>query len=198
MLPRACRSAASFAESADISPMDIEALKYPIGKPNIPKAVDQQQLNAWIDAIEALPQKLTALVEPLSEEQLATPYRPGGWTVRQTVNHLGDSHLNSYVRFKWALTEDQPTIKAYDQDAWSDLFDTREGDMTLALNFLTALHARWVYLLRGLTEEQWNRRFKHPESGRTFGLRKNVGLYVWHGEHHYRHIADLARREGWE
>lgn len=176
---------------------ELKALRYPIGKYNPLVEVTDELLQEWIVSIENLPNKLSALVKDFSDEQLATPYRPGGWTVRQTLHHIGDSHANSYIRFKWTLTEDTPLIKAYEEAAWADLFDTKEAPINLALDFIEALHAKWVYLLKGLSEEQLNLRFVHPDSGKNISLRKTIGMYAWHSDHHYAHIEHLAKRESW-
>ncbi len=174
---------------------DLQVLKYPIGEFEPPAEVTGGQVEAWIREIERLPAELRALVEPLSPEQLDTPYRPGGWTVRQVVHHLADSHLNSLVRFKWALTEDRPTIKAYWEDRWAELADYAEP-IEVSLDLLDALHRRWVALLRSLGPEQLAREFVHPESG-PVELAVNVGIYAWHGRHHRSHIENLLRRRGW-
>ena len=145
--------------------------------------------------VEQLPARLRAVVEPLTDAQLDTPYRPDGWTVRQVVHHLADSHLNSLVRFKWALTEERPTIKAYYEERWAELADYA-APLELALAWLDTLHARWVVLLRALTPDQLAREFVHPDSGPT-RLDVNVGIYAWHGRHHLAHVTSLIEREGW-
>ncbi len=174
-----------------------EDLRYPIGRFAPPDDVDDGTLATWIDRIGSLPARLRALVEPLDDARLDTPYRPGGWTVRQVVHHLADSHLNSTVRFRWALTEDAPLIKAYDERAWAKLPDARDGPPALSLDLLDALHRRWVVLLRALGPEERARTFTHPESGESIRLDVNVGVYAWHGDHHLAHVAALAEREGW-
>jgi len=176
---------------------ELNLLRYPIGKYNPLVEVTEELLNEWIQTIEQLPFNLRDLVGDFSEEQLATPYRPDGWTVRQTLHHIGDSHANSYIRFKWTLTENTPLIKAYDEAAWAELSDTREAPIELALDFIQALHAKWVYFLKGLNEEQLNREYVHPDSGKKITLRKTIGMYAWHSEHHFAHIKHLAKREGW-
>ena len=175
----------------------MEHLKYPIGQVNIPAEITLKNISNWISDIENFPNRLENLVQNLSEEQLNTPYRNGGWTVRQTIHHCGDSHVNSYVRFKWTLTEDQPTIKAYYEDRWAELFDTKEAPITLSLHFIRALHAKWVYLLKRLNEDDLNKVFIHPESGDLVSLKKNIGIYAWHCNHHYAHIDNLLKRKNW-
>ncbi len=176
----------------------MEDLKYPIGQVHIPENISERDIENWICTIEEFPSKLENLVQNLSEEQLNTPYRNDGWTVRQTVHHCGDSHLNSYIRFKWTLTEDKPTIKAYFEDRWADLFDTKDAPIDLALNFIKALHAKWTYLLKGLSDEDLNKEFIHPESGDTVSLKKNIAIYAWHCKHHFAHIENLLIRNNWK
>lgn len=175
----------------------MEDLKYPIGQVHIPENITRSTIENWINDIAHFPLKLESLVKGLTEEQLDTPYRDGGWTVRQTVHHCGDSHVNSYIRFKWTMTEDQPTIKAYFEDRWAEIFDTKEAPIELALNFIHALHAKWVYLLKGLTDDDLNKTFIHPESGDIVSLKKNIAIYAWHCNHHYAHIENLLKRKNW-
>ncbi|HKG22797.1 MAG TPA: putative metal-dependent hydrolase, partial [Blastocatellia bacterium] len=145
---------------------------------------------------EETPARLREAVEWLSPEQLETPYRPGGWTVRQVVHHVPDSHLNSYVRFKLALTEDHPTIRPYREDRWAELEDARSAPLDVSLALLDSLHGRWVLLLRSLKPEDFARTFEHPELGEV-SLEKNVALYAWHGRHHVAQITSLIERMGW-
>ncbi|PTX61432.1 DinB family protein [Kordia periserrulae] len=177
--------------------MDIEQLKYPIGKPQIPKAISQQHISDWISTLEAFPKRLHNLVENLSEEQLNTKYRPDGWTIRQVIHHVADSHHNSYTRFKWALTEHQPVIKAYYEDRWAELFDSKTAPIQLSLDTLKALHAKWVYFLKGLSSEELEKVFIHPEGNEKVSLKENIGIYAWHCNHHYAHIEQLIIRKGW-
>ena len=170
-------------------------LRYPIGEFSPPDTVPQDRVDAWIDDIAALPADLGRTVSALRDDQLDTPYRPGGWTVRQVVHHLPDSHMNSLIRFKWALTEDRPTIKAYDEKGWAMLPDNREP-IAGSLDLLDSLHRRWVALLRRLSTDQLQREFVHPESGPAT-LAITVGSYAWHGRHHLAHIERLIEREGW-
>jgi len=176
---------------------ELEGLKYPIGYYEIPEDITDDHIAEWIGSLESLPGRLRKLVENLSEEQLETPYRPGGWTVRQTVHHIADSHHNSYIRFKWALTEETPIIKAYDEKAWSDLFDAKSAPIVLSLDHLSAVHAKLVYLLNGLSREHLQRAFIHPDGRIDSPLDENIGRYAWHGNHHYAHIENLLQREGW-
>lgn len=171
-------------------------LRYPIGPFVAPESTTPADVAWWIDQIEHLPKDLRDVVAPLTPEQLGTPYRPGGWQVRQVVHHVADSHLNSYVRFKWALTEDRPTIKPYYEERWAELPDSAATPVTVSLSLLDALHARWVTLLRGLGEDDLRREFVHPASG-PVTLSTNIGIYAWHGRHHLAHITRLIEREGW-
>lgn len=177
--------------------MNLEELRYPIGKFEVPETITDAQLSGWIDQLAALPEDFRRETAGLSEEQLNTPYRPEGWTLRQLVHHVSDSHHNSYIRFKWALTEDNPMIKAYDEKAWAELFDTREAPISLSLDHLSAVHAKLVLLLRGLSREMLDRTFRHPETGAMTTLAENVGRYVWHGSHHLAHLKGLKSRMGW-
>src|SRR5262249_48433829 len=146
--------------------------------------------------VEAAPAQVRAAVRGLSPEQLDTPYRPGGWTVRQVAHHIPDSHLNSYVRFRLALTEQEPTIKPYDQEQWAKLIDARTAPVEVSLSLLESLHQRWVLLLRSLGPDDWRRNFRHPELG-VVPLQWNAGYYACNGRHHVAHIASLRERMGW-
>jgi hypothetical protein len=175
----------------------LEKLRYPIGHFIVPEAITETHRLDWIAKLEALPVMLEDLVKDLTPEQLETPYRPGGWTVRQVVHHLADSHNNSYIRFKWALTEDSPLIKAYDEKSWAGLFDSRNAPVHLSLNHLKAVHAKLVYLLRGLSAEELARSYVHPDGNAIVTVEENIGRYAWHGSHHYTHIRNLLMQEGW-
>ncbi|WP_420573557.1 YfiT family bacillithiol transferase [Kordia sp.] len=177
--------------------MDLEKLKYPIGKPEIPKNISEKHISDWILILEEFPQKLENLVENLSSTQLDTPYRPDGWTIRQVIHHVSDSHHNSYTRFKWTLTEEQPIIKAYYEDRWAALFDSKNAPIQLSLHAIKALHAKWTYFLKGLTTSQLEQVFIHPEGNEKVSLKENIGIYAWHCNHHYAHIEQLMIREGW-
>lgn len=175
----------------------LEQLRYPIGHYQIPNPIRQQHLDEWIAVLEHLPQRLAEMVLPLSETQLETPYRPDGWTVRQLVHHIADSHHHSYIRFKWALTEDNPLIKPYDEKAWTELFDSRKAPIQMSLDHLKVVHAKLVYLLKGLSEEELQRKFTHPDGNEETTLKENIGRYAWHGSHHFAHIKNLLERQGW-
>lgn len=170
--------------------------RYPIGKFKFDGPPDETQRNAFISEIERAPAALRAAIQGLSSQQIETPYREGGWTIRQVVHHVPDSHMNAYVRFKLALTEDEPTIKPYAEDRWAELQDTRSAPLEVSLVLLESLHDRWVRLLRSLKPEDWKRTFRHPELG-LMPLEKNLALYAWHGRHHVAHITELRKRMGW-
>lgn len=171
--------------------------RYPVGEFSVPNEVTPARRNEWIAEIAEAPAKLREAVQGLTDAQLDTPYRPGGWTVRQVVHHVPDSHLNAYIRFKLALTEDNPTIKPYEESRWAELPDTAVTPVGVTLVLLEALHRRWVSLLRAMTEEQWRRTFFHPEQGRAFRLDQIAAMYAWHGKHHVGHITGLRARMGW-
>lgn len=175
----------------------LEKLRYPIGKFECPDSISKSQIDAWINALEDYPLKLRSLVKGLNDEQLDSVYRPGGWTVRQLVHHISDSHHNSYLRFKWALTEDCPVIKIYNEKKWAELHDSRTAPIEFSLKHLEAVHAKLVLLLRGLEPTELKKEFQHPEEDQPTNLEENIGRYVWHGNHHYAHITNLLRREGW-
>lgn len=170
--------------------------RFPIGKFSFPSTITAAQRTAFIDEVEKTPAAMRSAIAGLSPQQLDTPYRDGGWTVRQVAHHVPDSHMNAYIRFKLALTEDEPTIKPYMEDRWANLQDTRSTPIDVSLALLESLHDRWVRLLRSLSESDWKRTFRHPELG-VVPLEKNVGLYAWHGKHHVAHIIELRKRMGW-
>ncbi|TVZ55312.1 DinB family protein [Lutibacter sp. Hel_I_33_5] len=175
----------------------MEHLQYPIGKTDIPEKITSEYIKNWIATIEDFPTKLENLVQNLSEDQLNTQYRPSGWTIRQVVHHCYDSHHNSYTRFKWTLTEGNPVIKAYYEDRWAELFDTKSAQIDLSLYGIKALHAKWVYLLKGLTENDLNNYFIHPSGNEKVTLKENIGIYAWHCNHHFAHIEQLMIRKNW-
>ncbi len=170
--------------------------RYPIGPFVPPAVITANDRERFVAVLEAAPDKLRVAISGLSEAQLDTSYRDGGWTVRQVVHHVPDSHLNSYVRFKWALTENRPTIKAYLEDRWAELPDVRGTPVAVSLDLLTALHKRWTTLLRAMTETDFARTFVHPETGAQT-LAANLAYYAWHGEHHTAQITQLREQRGW-
>ena len=174
-----------------------EDLRYPVGRFQFDGDISQHAREQRIGEIAAAPAHLRSAVAGLSPAQLDIPYRPGGWTVRQVVHHVPDSHLNAYTRIKLALTEDEPTIKPYEEARWAELADGRTGPVEPSLTLLQVLHHRWVLLLRSLGPEDFRRRFRHPEHGRLIELDESVAMYAWHGRHHVAHIASLRRRMGW-
>jgi hypothetical protein len=171
-------------------------LRYPIGKFTYNGSPTEDQKQQYLADIEQTPSKMRKAIQGLSPQQLDTPYRPEGWTVRQLVHHVPDSHLNAYIRFKLALTEDEPTIKPYAEDRWAQLADTQATPVEVSLTMLDSLHDRWARLLRSLKPEDWKRTFRHPEMG-LMPLEKNLALYSWHGRHHVAHITALRERSGW-
>ena len=174
-----------------------ENLRYPIGTFRFDGDVSHHTRGQRLDEIAAAPAQLRHAVAGLSTPQLDTPYRPGGWTVRQVVHHLPDSHLNAYTRIKLALTEDEPTIKPYEEARWAELVDARTAPLEPSLQLLESLHQRWLLLLRGLEPADFERRFRHPEHGRIFVIDEAVAMYAWHGRHHVAHINSLRKRMGW-
>jgi len=171
-------------------------LKYPIGPFKPRSTYTAREVERWIEDIKSLPEQLVDALSILSDDQLDTPYRPGGWTVRQLVHHIADSHLNSYIRMKWALTEENSTIKPYDQEKWAEMEDYR-APVSISLDLIKALHERWGYLLDRLEPEDLEIRYNHPESG-TQTLWGHLDHYSWHGRHHLNHILSLKEREQWK
>lgn len=172
-------------------------LSYPIGRFQRPDSLSDDQRRAAIDAIAETPRLFRQAVAGLSDAQLDTPYRPGGWTVRQVVHHVPDSHLNAYTRFKLALTEDKPTIKPYDEAAWAGLEDSRSTPIETSLTLLDTLHDRWVRVLRAMKPADFSRPLVHPEHGTELTLDQMLALYEWHGKHHTAHVTRLRERSGW-
>src|SRR6267142_7125738 len=171
-------------------------LSYPIGKYEHKASLSPAERENAIAQIAATPKRLRDAVAGLSHQQFDTPYRPEGWTVRQVVHHVPDSHLNSYVRFKLALTEEHPTIRAYDENLWANTDDARTAPVEISLDLLEALHRRWVLILRSFEDKDFSRTFHHPELG-SVSVDKNVALYAWHGRHHVAHITSLRERNRW-
>ncbi|HTX40174.1 MAG TPA: putative metal-dependent hydrolase [Bryobacteraceae bacterium] len=176
--------------------MDLEALQYPIGRFRWDSANGSEHRGEWLRAIERTPGEVRRVVAGLTDEQLDTPYRPDGWTVRQVVHHYADDHLNSYCRFKLALTEDAPAIKPYSEPLWAELPDARKGPIEPSLELLAALHQRWMAAWRALAEPDWLRTFVHPKRG-PVTLHQLAALYAWHGRHHVAQVRALRVRSGW-
>lgn len=177
--------------------LSLEQLKYPIGKFECPSRISEEQVESWVSILEHFPDRLENLVKNLSDEQLDTPYRPGGWTVRQVIHHVSDSHHHSYTRFKWALTEDEPVIKPYFEARWAALIDSKTAPIEMSLNHLKTIHFKLVYLLKTLSDDDLNKCFIHPETNEKVVLKKNIGIYAWHSNHHYAHIENLLKEKNW-
>ncbi len=171
----------------------LDQLRYPVGKFKKPEVVDADRRAQWIATIEALPGKLRDAVQNLTPEQLETPYRPGGWTVRQLVHHIADSHMNAYIRFKLALTENNPTIKPYEEALWAELPDSKEP-IEYSLQIVDAVHHRWVRILKAMSVEDFQKTYHHPDQQSDVSLSNALGMYDWHSRHHLAHITELAKR----
>lgn len=179
-----------------MSEQELENLKYPIGRFIYSNNISQEEVLKNIEIIELFPENLYHEVNNLDEAQLNTPYRPGGWTVKQVVHHCSDSHINSIIRFKLALTEDNPVIKPYKEDKWTELADSKLP-IDVSLKLLKALHHKWVVLLRSLTKEDLNKSFIHPEKNNEIKLDQAISMYAWHSNHHLAHIKQLKKAKGW-
>lgn len=175
----------------------MENLRYPIGRFQMPENFSKEKINHWIQEIQDAPAQYRDLVNGWTDEQLDTPYRPEGWTIRQLIHHVADSHMNSYIRFKWTLTEYEPTIKAYDEKLWAELPEAKTATVVVSLGLIESLHARWCLMLKNLSEADWKKIFIHPESGKSISLETMVALYAWHSKHHIAHIAGLKELKGW-
>ena len=176
----------------------MESLSYPIGKFKKPLLIKAHHIEVWIDEIVSLPERFSASVTQLTDSQLDTPYRPGGWTVRQVIHHVPDSHMNSYIRFHWTLTENNPKIKAYNEAAWANLAYLDDVAIQTSLDLLSLIHKRWTVLLKSLTRTQLDMTFVHPDDNRSYPLKEVIGSYAWHGNHHLAHIERLKERQGWK
>ncbi|WP_455674964.1 YfiT family bacillithiol transferase [Pradoshia sp.] len=170
-------------------------LRYPVGTFQFEGEMNSEVISEWIKEMEELPGLLRETVKDLDEHQLNTAYRPDGWTVRQVIHHLADSHMNAYIRLKLALTEDSPVIKTYDETKWAELIDY-QLPVESSLMLLAGLHARWTELLRHLSSSDLKKTFTHPDLGEVL-IDKNIGMYAWHGRHHLAHITSLCERKGW-
>jgi len=176
-----------------MSAPDLDSLRYPIGRPQLPSTpLTPAERAPYLQQLAELPAQLTAAARVVGGERLQLPYRPGGWTGRQVIHHVADSHLNAYVRFRLALTEDNPTIRPYDEAAWAALPDVAATPITVSLALLESLHSRWLTLLHHLDEAQWQRTFYHPGSQNTATLEQTLVLYAWHGRHHLAHLNLLT------
>lgn len=171
-------------------------LRYPIGKYE-PQPFNSTLKRKWLQDLQFLPGLLEDAIENLDESKLNTPYRDGGWTVKQVVHHVADSHMNAYIRFKLGLTEDKPTIKPYDEAAWAELKDVASVPVNMSITLLYTLHTRWHATLLHLTDQEWQRTVFHPESKKEMTLWYLLGSYAWHGQHHVAHIMSLRDRKGW-
>ncbi|ANF52666.1 YfiT family bacillithiol transferase [Chryseobacterium glaciei] len=176
---------------------NLEQKRFPIGEYQQPENICDIKLDEYIKVIKNFPEKLKKLIEDLSDDQLDTPYREGGWTVRQLVNHIADSHINSFIRLKLALTEDNPTIRPYDEAKWAELQDSVNMPIKPAMRMIKGTHQRWAALLKTLTNKQFERTFHHPEQNQNYDLRNYLALYVWHCNHHFAHIENLKKEKGW-
>ncbi len=174
----------------------MEDLRYPVGRYQRPQSLTSEQRRTAIEAIAAAPTHLRSAVSGLDDRQLETPYRPDGWTVRQVVHHVPDSHMNAYTRFKLALTEETPTIKPYDEAKWARLEDSRSTPIATSLALLDAVHDRWLRVLRSMSAADFARTLNHPENG-LMNLDQMLALYEWHGRHHVAHVTNLRSRSGW-
>ena len=183
--------------STRLDDSSLEELRYPVGRRTTTPDPTPEQRRRWIAEIAALPEQLAAAVLPLADEQLDTPYRPGGWTVRQVVHHVPDSHANGYVRFCLALTEDTPTIRPYEEHLWAELPFARRGPIAPSLAFLAGVHARWVATMEAADDAALERPWRHPAEGTTFRAGDLLELYAWHSRHHLAHVTRLVERMGW-
>ncbi|WP_025141708.1 YfiT family bacillithiol transferase [Pedobacter jeongneungensis] len=174
--------------------MDLEQLKYPIGQFAMPDIFDQKQIDTWISEIEALPGQIKTATENLTNEELNQTYRPGGWTLRQVVHHIPDSHINAYIRFKQAVTEDIPVIRPYYEERWAETEEAKNGDIKLSVDLLTGLHQRWVVFLKTLKVGDYQRKYIHPAHNKELTLANMLGMYAWHGKHHLAHITNTRTK----
>jgi uncharacterized damage-inducible protein DinB len=171
-------------------------LSYPIGKFDLKQSIAPEERPGLIAIVEGAPARFREAVKGLDDAQLDTPYRPGGWTVRQTVHHVAESHMQAFSRFRWALTEDNPSVKAYDEAKWAELHDSKTLPVEVSITLLDALHTRWVDLLRSMTESEYGRTMEHSQLG-PLRLDRVLGLYAWHTRHHAAHLTGLRERMGW-
>lgn len=178
--------------------LELEKLRYPIGKFEIPTNYSKKYLSERISEIVSFPERLRKEVIHLTTEQLDTPYREDGWTIRQLIHHCSDSHMNCFIRIKWALTEDKPIIKYYHENLWTELDDNLTMPIEPTLCLLEGLHFRLAYIMKSLSEKDLEKTFIHPEHGKEFPLKEIIGTYAWHGNHHLAHITELKKRMDWK
>lgn len=176
--------------------LELEKLRFPIGAFQKPHNIDAATIQHWIQVIQQFPQQVKTLVQSLSTVQINWRYRPNGWTIKQVVHHCSDSHINSWIRFKLALTEDSPTIRPYLEERWAELSDSLDNDLSDTLLLLEGLHNKWAKLLSGLSTTDLEREFVHPEHGRRFSLKETIGIYAWHCQHHLAHIELALKVKG--
>lgn len=175
---------------------DIEELRYPVGKFAPKDSYSNDEIESFISEIEALPVKLESAIKDFSRAQFEMPYRDGGWTIRQVIHHVADSHMNAYIRFKWTLTEDKPTIKAYNEKLWAETTEVL-AEPALSVALIKALHAKWIVLLKGLSTSDFQKSFIHPETHKEVTLQRLTATYAWHGRNHLAHITSLKERIKW-
>ncbi|WP_299115249.1 YfiT family bacillithiol transferase [uncultured Winogradskyella sp.] len=174
---------------------DLYKLRFPIGEFKKPEHITQQHINQWINSIETLPQRIFSVTKNLSETELNYKYRPDGWTIKQVVHHCADSHINSIIRFKLAMTEDTPTIRPYFEDRFAKLIDYSEP-LDASISILKGVHAKLGVLLKSFSEDDLKREFVHPEHGKHFTLEETIGTYAWHSNHHFAHIEQAIQHKG--
>ncbi len=175
---------------------ELYVLKFPIGEWVKPNSIHQELLESWIEEIEEFPQELNRVTSVLTNEQLKYRYRPNGWNIKQVVHHCADSHMNSFMRFKLALTEDTPIIKPYFEDKWAELIDGNSNDIQASVDILRGLHRKWTLLLRSLSYNDLKKEFIHPEHNSKIRLKESIGVYAWHGRHHLEHIRQALKFSG--
>ena len=173
--------------------MDLEKLKYPIGKFEVPETINAKTIAKWIESIETFPDAIDSVTSNLTSAEKALTYRPGGWSIKQVIHHCADSHLNSMCRFKLALTEENPTIRPYEEQLWAELADGITDDISNSVHLLKGLHAKWVLLLKNLSPAQLKRTYTHPQHGEQFNLEYTIGSYAWHCDHHLAHIHQALK-----
>ncbi len=176
--------------------MNLEALKFPIGKFQFDPDVTRQQVQDWIATIQSFSQEIENIIQPLTTEQLNWRYRPEGWSIKQVVHHLADSHMNAFIRIKLSLTEDAPVIRPYEESLWAELCDGLNNDISASLKIINGVHKKWAYVLNNLSDEQWNKMYFHPQHQRLFSVKEGLGIYDWHCKHHLAHIKQALDNNG--